>query len=79
MAHGVEVRVGVSVGVVVEVAVGVGVRVGVGAGVGVADDAIAKSWVVTLSEVTITPVVVLSRYPVTLAVTLYVPGPRLML
>lgn len=55
--------------------VGVAVVVGVGVGVGVR----AKSWVVALFEFTTMPVAVLSRYPVALAVTLYVPGAMLML
>ncbi|VVB86010.1 Uncharacterised protein [uncultured archaeon] len=46
-----------------------------GAAVGVR----AKSWVVTLPEVTTTPVVALVWYPVALAVTVYIPAAMLML
>ncbi len=57
----------------------IGAAIVVGVGVGPGADISAKSWVVTLFEVTTTPAVVFIRYPVALAVTLYVPGSILML
>ncbi len=74
VTFGVSVAVGVSVAAGVSVAVIVGVAVTFGV-VGIS----AKSWVVTLPEVTVTPVVVLIWNPVALAVTLYVPAAMLML